>query len=645
MELNADGAGGGAGRFSLRLILHGRRVCVARSPRCERLRAGRLLPVGKPPIGPFRRTLRTSRKPSERRREEPGSYMVAATRFPPPGSCDIGIRRLVSPATAPLRRRRRPFSYGRAAPCSPTRPLEPTRRAAAQRALDLVRARPPRPRSATASRSSPARLTRVGELVAAAVTTELELGARAVMADVAGVADRRQRPGRRAQPGTVRRCAAPARPARRDLGDRAEPGRLPRPSAAGDEPVAAVRRSWPTSATRGDAAVRELTERFDGVRLDDLRGARRASSTRPSSALDPSVRAALEAAAAAHRGLPPDAGRAPTCTYRARRDRRRGRCAGPVDRAGCYVPGGRAAYPSTVLMTAVPARVAGVARGRPVRAARPPTAGCPTVTLAAAAIAGVDEVYRVGGAQAIAAMAYGTESIRPVDVIVGPGNVYVALAKREVAGEGGSACRRRSPARPRSWWSPTTPSPPSSRPSTSSCRPSTAPTAWPGSSPGTRPWPTPSTRGRPRWWRRRPGGPTSRRRCAEGGYAVLVDGPEQAIAVANLIAPEHLELHVRTTPSALVAAACATPARCSAGRGRRRRSATTSPARATCCPRTARPASPAPSPSTTSPSTSTSSPLDRDALAAVGAARRGAGRGRGPRRPRRLDPPPARARA
>src|SRR5262249_42709959 len=105
----------------------------------------------------------------------------------------------------------------------------------------------------------------------------------------------------------------------------------------------------------------------------------------------------------------------------------------PVDRAGLYVPGGRAAYPSTVLMTAIPARVAGVAD---VVLCVPPARDgrVPAITLAAAAVPGVGRVYAVGGAQAIAAMAYGTESIAPVDVIAGPGNVYVALAKREVAG-------------------------------------------------------------------------------------------------------------------------------------------------------------------------------------------------------------------
>ncbi|HEY2598517.1 MAG TPA: histidinol dehydrogenase [Candidatus Dormibacteraeota bacterium] len=105
----------------------------------------------------------------------------------------------------------------------------------------------------------------------------------------------------------------------------------------------------------------------------------------------------------------------------------------PVRRAGLYAPGGRAAYPSTVLMTAIPARVAGV---REVVVATPPRADgtVPDSILAAAHIAGVDTVYRMGGAQAIAAMAYGTQSIQRVDLIAGPGNVYVSLAKREVFG-------------------------------------------------------------------------------------------------------------------------------------------------------------------------------------------------------------------
>ena len=105
----------------------------------------------------------------------------------------------------------------------------------------------------------------------------------------------------------------------------------------------------------------------------------------------------------------------------------------PVARAGVYVPGGRAAYPSTVLMTVIPARVAGV---REVCVATPPApdGSVPAAILAAAALAGADAVYRMGGAQAIAALAYGTASVPRVDVVVGPGNIYVTLAKREVFG-------------------------------------------------------------------------------------------------------------------------------------------------------------------------------------------------------------------
>src|SRR5437773_5180660 len=105
----------------------------------------------------------------------------------------------------------------------------------------------------------------------------------------------------------------------------------------------------------------------------------------------------------------------------------------PLQRVGLYAPGGRGAYPSTVLMTAVPARVAGV---RDLVLCRPPGAnGLPRApTLAAARAAGVDRVFRVGGAQAVAAMAYGTATIPRVDKIVGPGNLFVTLAKRQVFG-------------------------------------------------------------------------------------------------------------------------------------------------------------------------------------------------------------------
>lgn len=106
-----------------------------------------------------------------------------------------------------------------------------------------------------------------------------------------------------------------------------------------------------------------------------------------------------------------------------------------LDSVGLYVPGGTAAYPSSVLMNVIPAKVAGVKR---IVLTSPPdkkTGKLPPAVLAAAHIAGAGEIYKVGGAQAIAALAYGTESIRPVDKITGPGNIYVALAKREVFGD------------------------------------------------------------------------------------------------------------------------------------------------------------------------------------------------------------------
>lgn len=204
---------------------------------------------------------------------------------------------------------------------------------------------------------------------------------------------------------------------------------LPRPDVDGDEPTAAVRAIIDDVRARGDAAVAEYTERFDGgapaslvVPPAEIAAARQ----RVPAELGDALEAAAAAIEAYHR-----AQRAPEIDHTFNGIRVRGRHQ-PVDRAGCYVPGGRAAYPSTVLMTAVPARVAGVTE---VAVCVPPAAGViPDVTLAAAAVAGVDVVYAMGGAQAVAALAYGTETVRPVDVIVGPGNRYVAIAKREVAG-------------------------------------------------------------------------------------------------------------------------------------------------------------------------------------------------------------------
>src|ERR1019366_7224904 len=108
-----------------------------------------------------------------------------------------------------------------------------------------------------------------------------------------------------------------------------------------------------------------------------------------------------------------------------------------IEAVGLYVPGGTAAYPSSVLMNAVPAKVAGCARLVMVVPAPAPDGKLSPLVLAAAKLAGVDEIYRIGGAQAIAALAYGTQTITPVAKIVGPGNAYVAAAKRLVFGQVG----------------------------------------------------------------------------------------------------------------------------------------------------------------------------------------------------------------
>jgi histidinol dehydrogenase len=208
---------------------------------------------------------------------------------------------------------------------------------------------------------------------------------------------------------------------------------LPRPGAGGPEPIAAVQAVLSAVRDEGDAAVRRFTETFDGVVLDDFRvDAERCVAARER--IPYTLRQALEVAhenvTAYHRlQLHPPIDRV------ARGLRLRSTTVG-VARAGCYIPGGKAPLASTVIMTASIAKVAGV--GRVVMCTPPERGtGMPSdAVLAAAAIAGVDEVYRVGGAQAVAAMAYGTESIAPVDVLVGPGNIYVSVAKRLVAGEG-----------------------------------------------------------------------------------------------------------------------------------------------------------------------------------------------------------------
>jgi histidinol dehydrogenase len=210
-------------------------------------------------------------------------------------------------------------------------------------------------------------------------------------------------------------------------------GRVPRPEAATEPPIEEVQAILRAVETGGDAAVKELAERFDKVQLDELRVPAAALEAALAD-LPPLLREALEAARANvlayHREQLADDARLERDGIVLRELTR------PVDRAGIYVPNALAPLISTVLMTAIPARVAGVPEVVLCSPASPETGEVPSGILAAAALAGVDEVYRIGGAHAIAAMAFGTESIKPVDVIVGPGGVRVAQAKREVAARG-----------------------------------------------------------------------------------------------------------------------------------------------------------------------------------------------------------------
>lgn len=179
----------------------------------------------------------------------------------------------------------------------------------------------------------------------------------------------------------------------------------------------------------GDAALYEFSRRFDDVDLESLEVT--GAAERAYDAVDEDVRDAIETAAANvrdfhERQLPADWQIEPET------GRELGRTYYPLDRAGVYVPGGTAAYPTSVLMGVVPATVAGV---DDVVVATPPSEDPNPATLAAMHVADVDAVYQVGGAQAIAALAYGTESIDPVDVVVGPGNRWVTAAKAAVRGD------------------------------------------------------------------------------------------------------------------------------------------------------------------------------------------------------------------
>ncbi|MGH9040353.1 MAG: histidinol dehydrogenase [Acidimicrobiia bacterium] len=339
---------------------------------------------------------------------------------------------------------------------------------------------------------------------------------------------------------------------------------LARPDPGGEEPLVAVREIIADVRMRGDDALRELTARFDGVTVDDLRVGKGDLSS-ALAGVDPAFREALEFARAQitayHRtqlepggsggspGVAGGSGGSPGVTET--RHEREGivirTLARPVDRAGCYVPGGRAVYPSTVLMTTIPAQVAGV--GEIALCVPPgPDGAVPAATLAAAALCGVEEVYRVGGAQAIAAMAYGTETIAPVDVIVGPGNVYVTLAKREVAGVVGIE----STAGPSELVVVADESAP---PDYVAIDLMAQAEHGPHGAALLVTWSEQLAEAVDESMTRLLAA-SSRRAdieatLATGGRLVLVDGPEQAMAVSNVVAPEHLQL-MNTDPVALV---------------------------------------------------------------------------------------------
>jgi histidinol dehydrogenase len=324
-------------------------------------------------------------------------------------------------------------------------------------------------------------------------------------------------------------------------------GRLPRPQAQVEPPIEEVRALLADVRQRGDEALRELTARFDGATIDELR-VPPAEVAAALDAIDPAVRAALEVA---HRNI--------TAYHQAQRhadaEHRNGAITvrelqRPVDRAACYVPSALAPLVSTVLMTAIPAKVAGVPEVVLVTSPQKDGTVAPGI-LAAAALAGVDEVYRVGGPAVIGALAYGTGSIRPVDVIVGPGSARVAQAKREVASAGLVGV-------PSAFAGPS---------EVVVVADASTPVEWAAIDVVLQAEHGPDGLAWLVTWDEAVADavaaavaeivPTSPRRqhleatLAEGGYAVLCESPEQAMAVSNAIAPEHLELLVED-PDALL---------------------------------------------------------------------------------------------
>lgn len=323
--------------------------------------------------------------------------------------------------------------------------------------------------------------------------------------------------------------------------------RLPRPAAQHEPPIDEVRAIIADVRDRGDVALRDLTERFDGARIDELR-VPQTELKRALEAIPKDLRAALELAhdniASYHRTqLHADIEHHNGSIVIRELQR-------PVDRAACYVPSALAPLVSTALMTTVPAKVAGV--GEVVLVTSPqPDGSVAAGVLAAAALAEVDEVYRVGGPAVIAALAYGTESIRAVDVIVGPGSARVAQAKREVASRGlvGVPTAFAGPSEVVVVADASTPVEAAAIDVLVQAEHGPDGLAWLIT------WEESVADAVTEAVARLV--PLSPRRehleatLAEGGYAVLCDGPEHAIAISNAIAPEHLELLVADADSLL----------------------------------------------------------------------------------------------
>jgi histidinol dehydrogenase len=311
---------------------------------------------------------------------------------------------------------------------------------------------------------------------------------------------------------------------------------LPGPPDGGADVRDAVAQIVARVRDGGDEAIRAITREIDGVDLGDLRvppDEIAAALERIPASLREAMTVAYDRIAAYHAHelvtVPTFESGGVTVRDLAR----------PVERAGCYAPGGRARYPSTVLMCVAPARVAGV--GQVVLCTPPgPDGTVDDATLAAAAIAGVDEVYRVGGAQAVAALAYGTASIAPVDVVAGPGNRYVAEAKRQVGAVVGVASAFAGPSEVVVIAGPDTPADLAAVDLVVQAEHGPDGMAWLVT------WDPDKgaeiERAVERMVAASPRRADLEATLEKGGFVCLVDGPDAAVAVANVVAPEHLEL-------------------------------------------------------------------------------------------------------